>query len=425
MLPQPATVVRDRVEKWFFAHFFSLLLLALSVAQAGVVWWVARAWMALGVPALALLSVATFAFNRWWIRRRPSWQRAPVDRLPRLYNAAVFTCLFCGLWLLANHAGWTVARYAHQALASEARGAGGSGHSAPWWPAGPRTTGWMGLFMVVGLFGWGYTFGQRALTVRRLTVRIPRLPAALHGLRVVQLSDIHVGTNMTPQQLAHFVDRANALAPDLICITGDIADHAGSDLELYFPILARLRARLGVVAILGNHDHYAGAQRVSAALARHTLFHVLRDQVLELRVGAGRLWVLGLDDRGRDWARGLPAVPQLAAMVREIPSGDPKILLAHRPDVFPQAAELGIELVLSGHTHGGQLALPGLRGRPLSLARFITRYDRGLFREGGSTLYVNCGLGVTGQRIRLFTPREITVLELHGSDSAEAAHACA
>jgi predicted MPP superfamily phosphohydrolase len=75
-------------------------------------------------------------------------------------------------------------------------------------------------------------------------------------------------------------------------------------------------------------------------------------------------------------------------------------------------------LVLSGHTHGGQLALPSLGGRPLSLARFITRYDRGLFREGGASLYVNCGLGVTGQRIRLFTPREITVIELRGGSAA-------
>ncbi len=90
----------------------------------------------------------------------------------------------------------------------------------------------------------------------------------------------------------------------------------------------------------------------------------------------------------------------------------PILLLAHRPDIFPQAAAAGVALTLSGHTHGGQLALPWFDGRRRNLAAFITRFDRGLYRDRDSYLYVNCGLGVTGQRIRLFTPREITVFEL-------------
>lgn len=415
MLSSGLDSIRQRLGKWFFAHFFSLLLIAVSTAQAGVVWWIARSWWPLGGAWFVFGALLAFAFNRWWIRRRPSWQRAPVDRLPRLYHAAVFTCLFCGIWLLANHSLWAVVSLAHHFLTAEARGLNGSGSPAHLWQAMARFTGWSGLAAISALFAWGYTFGQRSLRVTREVVRSHKLPERFPGLRILQLSDIHVGTNMTTAQLAAFVARANALHPDLVCITGDIADNAGSDLDLYFPILGRLEARLGVVAILGNHDHYAGADRVAAALARHTSFHVLRDAVLPVEVGGTRLWVIGLDDRGRDWARGLPEVPQLEALVRSLPPEQPKLLLVHRPDLFPHAARLGIDLVLSGHTHGGQLALPGFGRKPLGLARFITRFDRGRFERDGSTLYVNCGLGVTGQRIRLFTPREMTLLELRAA----------
>lgn len=404
--------LRQQLGKWFFHHFFSLLLLAVSTAQAGVVWWIAQCWRPLGSVWLILGSLATFSFNRWWIRRRPSWQRAAVDRLPRLYHAAVFTCLFCGIWLLANHSFWTLVALAHRLLTGEARGLNGLGSTSHLWEAVARTTGWSGLAAISALFAWGYSFGQRSLRVTREAVHLNKRHVGFPGLRILQLSDIHVGTNLTPAQLAGFVDRANELEPDLICITGDIADNAGSDLDAYFPILGRLKARWGVVAILGNHDHYAGADRVTAALLRHTSFHVLRDAVLPLDIAGTCLWVIGLDDRGRDWARGFPEVPQLEALVRPLPPDDPKLLLAHRPDLFPHAARLGIDLVLSGHTHGGQLALPRFGRKPLSLARFITVFDRGRFTHEGSTLYVNCGLGVTGQRIRLFTPREITLIEL-------------
>jgi len=410
--------LRERLEKWFFFHFFSLLLIAVSAGQAAVVWWVLQDWHKLGWEALLVASVVTTGFNRWWIRRRPAWQRAPVDRLPRIYNAFVFTCLFCALWLMANHGAWTVVRWGHGVLASEARGANGRKPASAFWHGGPRATGWFGILLITGLFAWGYTFGQRALRIRRPRLLLPRLSPQLEGLRIVQISDIHVGTNMSPEDLAYYVREVNALAPDLICITGDIADNAGSDLDLYFPILAELRAPLGVVAILGNHDHYAGASRVAEALMRHTDFHVLRDRAVAFSFRGTRFWVIGLDDRGLDWARGVPRLPQLESLVRALPPDECKILLVHRPDLFPQAAALGVDLVLSGHTHGGQLALPSLGARPLSLARFITRYDRGLFREGGASLYVNCGLGVTGQRIRLFTPREITVIELRGGSAA-------
>jgi hypothetical protein len=122
---------------------------------------------------------------------------------------------------------------------------------------------------------------------------------------------------------------------------------------------------------------------------------------------------VGVDDLGLDWARGVPEHPALPRLAARVADGIPFLVLSHRPDCFAQAARLGASLMLSGHTHGGQLALPSLPGRRArNLAEFISRFDRGLYRDGDSTLYVNRGLGFTAQKIRVFTPREIACLEL-------------
>ena len=265
-------------------------------------------------------------------------------------------------------------------------------------------------------FTYGYTIGQRRLRVTRLTLALRNLPTAFDGLRIVQISDIHLGDNLTTRQLAQFVERVNALRPDLVCITGDIVDSAYTDIDDLLPRLADLRAVYGVIAILGNHDHYSGADRVEARLRQLTPFTVLRDECTSITVKDERLHIVGLDDRGRDWARGVPAVAYLDSVLPALPDGEPVLLLCHRPDIFPQAATGGVALTLSGHTHGGQLGVPWFNGRVRNLAEFITSFDRGLFERGGSYLYVNCGLGVTGQRIRLCTPREITLIEARSPD---------
>jgi hypothetical protein len=177
-------------------------------------------------------------------------------------------------------------------------------------------------------------------------------------------------------------------------------------------VLGELRARYGVCAILGNHDHFAGAARVVAELRSQTAFHVLRDSAVTLELDGARLHVVGLDDRGRDWARGVQSDGRLAELLDAAPADTPVLLLSHRPDIFRQAAAAAVPLTLSGHTHGGQLAVPWFGGRRRNLADFVTAFSRGLYRSGDSYLYVNCGLGVTGQRIRLFTPREISLFEL-------------
>jgi len=240
---------------------------------------------------------------------------------------------------------------------------------------------------------------------------------AVDGLRIAHISDIHIGPNLDREQLQRFVARVNGLAPDMVCITGDIADSPSADLERFLPLLAQLQARHGVFAILGNHDHYTGADQVEAALRRLTPFTVLRDERRTLEINGQRLHVIGLDDRGGYQLRVVPPLPYLDALLATLPREEPVLLLCHRPDIFPQAAAAGVALTLSGHTHGGQLALPWFKGRTRNLAEFITSFDRGLFARDGSYLYVNNGLGVTAQRVRLNAPREITLIEIHSGSA--------
>ncbi len=419
--PNPATARKPRrfdpraqLTRWFFHNFFALLLVAISVAEAGLLWWVTSSLRVLPSAVYLLASVALFGLNGWLGangRQRPQI-RSRVGALPRLYYAVALGSLFGFAFLVADATLWLSAKLVLGAI-----------------PAGATTVGrvaslgfgidsmfrWLanaGIATIALSFVYGYSIGQRRLKVRRVHVPLRHAPAAWDGLKIAQISDIHVGQNLEPQQLQQFITRVNDLQPDIICITGDIADSPHADMDAFFPILAGLRARHAVFAILGNHDHYAGPERVVAALQRHTSFTVLRDSSTSLDLRGHRFAVIGLDDRGRDWARGVVEAPYLDQALAEVDGAGAVLLLCHRPDLFPYAAGAGVDLMLSGHTHGGQIGIPWLKGRTRNLAQFITRFDRGLFERDGKYLYVNCGLGVTGQRVRLSTPREITLIEL-------------
>lgn len=394
--------------RYFWSHFFSILLAFVALAE-----WVCAAWLAVhvlglrpGWPVHVLAPPAIYLMNRMVLGVRARARRSHSDLIRRVYTGVAFASIFGTVFLALVGALWGTA-WAGVRLASTVR---------PDLSLEPFTQaavmfGTAGLFGVAGAIAYGYGIGQRRLSIVELEVALAGLATADDGLRVVQISDLHLGQYMSLEQLAFYVERVNELDPDLVCITGDITDgleHA----PLTFPVLDRLRARLGVFAILGNHDMYTGADAVTEALRSRTAIRVLRDRVASVPVRAGRLYLLGLDDRGRDWAHGVRRHPVLEELVASIPQGEPYIVLSHRPDAFEHAARLGAGLTLAGHTHGGQLALPWFGARRPSLAHFITRYPRGTFSEGSSTLHVNVGLGVTGQPVRLATPREITVVTL-------------
>ena len=392
----------ERLRSAFFRSFFRLLILFIGFAEWATAAWVLR-MLGVRVPVLVhvVAPLVVLAMNRLVILRGREISRGPVGALAvRAYVAVAFTSIFCGLFLAVAALPWAVASLA---------GAGEAfGHGYLWAVN-------VGLVVIAALMLHGYTLGARALTVTRFEVPVADLPSSLDGLRIVHLSDLHIGQYLDLEELADHVRKVNALEPDVVCITGDIVDRAGTCAPA-FPVLAGLRARRGVFVTLGNHDVYAGASAVTAALRRLTDFTVLRNASAEVRVDGAVLPVVGVDDLGRDWARGVPEHPALDGLAADLPRGEPWLLLSHRPDCFAQAARLGVSLMLSGHTHGGQLALPARGGRRArNLAEFITAFDRGTYRQGSSMLYVNRGLGFTGQKIRLFTPREVACIELRAA----------
>jgi uncharacterized protein len=262
-----------------------------------------------------------------------------------------------------------------------------------------------------GALAWGFRYGAQHLEVTALEVPIPGLSERLRGIRVAHLSDLHIGNGTEDGRLTAIVEKTNALAPDLVVITGDLFDHDPRHLAAGAQRLAGLRAPLGVYAVLGNHDLMTGREQVADALARHApALRLLRDECVRLHAAAP-LYLAGIEDPGRDWTEhghGLATIEKLAAAA---PSDGPMLLLVHRPDAFMQAAKLGFRLVLAGHFHGGQLALPVGNGR-WNAACFLTPYHRGLYRTGDATLYVSRGLGFAGPRVRFGSRPEIAVLEL-------------
>jgi uncharacterized protein len=272
--------------------------------------------------------------------------------------------------------------------------------------------GWLGILGGAGLVVDGYLRGHRRLAVTHLQVALPRLARALDGFRIVHVSDLHLGPIAHRGALREAFDRVLDEDPDLIVVTGDVMDSPKADLDRWLPELRRLRARHGVVAILGNHDHETGLDRVADAVRATTDWVVLRDGIHRVETPDAALALVGLEFR-RTPHEG-DAVPALAAA---LPSDTPAILLAHHPNAFAAAADAGFALTLAGHTHGGQVALPV--APRWNLARLLmTPYDAGTFVERGCTLHVNRGLGTSGQRIRIAAPREITVVTLRAPAAA-------
>jgi hypothetical protein len=390
--------------------FFNRLVLNLALILGGMqllVWhWVNVVWLrapapdvlpALGVALLLVFAnaLAVPALRR--ARRRKGWP----GRIARLYMNAGVATLFLGLAIVVS---WL----AFGALAGllGAVGAGGP-HAFEVFRAGSSLL----AGSVAGLLLWGFSFGQAAVARTRVRVGIPGLDPALDGLRVVQITDLHIGNHLEGEKLSRMVERTNALDPDLIVITGDIFDFDPAFVEDGLCRLAALRARHGVYAILGNHDVYTGLHTVVEGFAAFAPgIRLLRDEIVKLPV-PGNLYLAGIEDPGQDWsARGveLASIERLAGLR---PLDGPTLLLVHRPEAFPQAARLGFPLVIAGHTHGGQVALPG-PGGPWNLARIVTRFTRGLYEQHGSTLYVSRGIGVGGPALRVNCSREITTLEL-------------
>ena len=257
------------------------------------------------------------------------------------------------------------------------------------------------------LAAMGYGFVHRLdFRVREIDVPLPGLPDGLDGLRLLQLSDIHLSAFLSESEFARVVDAANELRAHVALVTGDLISSRGDPLEGCLRQIARLRSDAGIFGCLGNHERYAGVEQDTVAAGARVGVVFLRGRNLGLRFGGGILNLAGVD-----YQSVYEREHYLAGAERLIVPGSCNVLLSHNPDVLPVAARQGYNLVLAGHTHGGQVNIEIL-DRTINPARFITPFVYGLYREGKTAGYVTRGIGTIGIPARIGAPPEISLLRL-------------
>jgi predicted MPP superfamily phosphohydrolase len=368
----------------FYLTLLALTLLPQVLAATDLVRWLQAhdvSWLSFSVPGLLLLLNAPMTFEV--LRRK---QRA---RLPRALAAAVQTpwtawwlgSLFYALLLLF----W--------GATAGVLGIFGISFEMPLWVA-------ISPFV---LSVYGTLFGANVLRRESVEVPVAGLPPGWHGARIVQLSDLHSGRHVSAERLRRIARRAARLKPDLLVVTGDIVHNSSTFARQAAEAIATVATVHGTFAILGNHDFWAGADNVDRELTRAGI-QVLRNRGIALRRAGDEIWLCGVDD---PWSGRC----DLRAALRGRPPGAATVLLSHQPNTWPLAQKAGVHLQLSGHTHGGQVAMLWLH-RSLSLARLITPFVAGLYRAGTSFLYVNRGAGSVMPVFRIGARPEVTELTL-------------
>ena len=265
---------------------------------------------------------------------------------------------------------------------------------------------------VAGVYGLFYGRLNLETTHQRIILR--RLPKSFDGFRIVQLSDIHINAFMCAEEIRRYVAIANQAKADLVVLTGDYLTWESAMEGTVVQALSGLKAPYGVFGCLGNHENLTETQDSITHLFATAGIHILRQAHTPVQIGGEALNLIGVDFESLFGGRFDPRWPLSAYLQGVEPLVMPdttNILLSHNPNTFDRAAELGIDLTLAGHTHGGQVTLdfihPGL-----SPSHLITPYVRGWFQKGDAQLYVNRGIGILGVPARFGARPEITVLEL-------------
>jgi len=347
-------------------------------------------WRQVATVTLIVLAVSIPASMMAW-RTLPRNLAIPVSWVGYVWMGSMFLLLVL-LW------GGELARWSWVKYASFASVNGGRREFLAQVLAGG--VGTFGL----ALSSWGVWSAIRPVEVKRVAVRLKKLPESLSGLRLVQLTDMHVGLTIGGDFVEDVVRKVNALEPDIVAITGDLVDGSVDDLGHAMAPLGEIRAKLGTYFVTGNHEYYSGADSWLAFLQGIGI-RVLRNEHVELTKNGAAIHVAGVDDwTAHQFGNGHGADMGRALEGRDV--SKPVVLLAHQPVHFDEARAHGVDLQISGHTHGGQIFPFGF------LTRLAQPFLSGLHERGDSQIYVSSGTGYWGPPMRIAAPAEITLIEL-------------
>jgi uncharacterized protein len=252
-----------------------------------------------------------------------------------------------------------------------------------------------------------HEFDARDFEIVDLKVSIPDLDPSFNDYRIVHISDIHLGQWISAKRIKGVVNLVNKLKPDLIAITGDSVSYVVNEPVLdMLRFLKNLKPNDATVAVLGNHDHWVGPDEIRKVMKESNIIE-LENDVYTLKRGDAVLYIAGVDSITLE-------KQDLDAVLKKLPSSGPAILLAHEPDFADESAATGrFSLQLSGHSHGGQMIIPGI-GTPFRGSKF-RKYPLGEYQVGEMVQYTNRGLGTNVFWIRINCPPEITILRLQSS----------
>lgn len=249
-------------------------------------------------------------------------------------------------------------------------------------------------------------YAPRRIVVEEVTVSIEGLPSEFEGFKICQITDIHHGYHVEMEFVDKALEIAMRLNPDIYALTGDYASHKTEFADAVINRLAMLRGTYRTVAVLGNHDHWVGWHRHVPKVIRKSGIGLLNNTHIIIKKGNGRLCIAGVDDLrvGR---------PDIDKALYGVPEDMPRVLLSHNPDLADEKiGDNRVDLMLSGHTHGGQIRLPFSIYAPYTNSRYGQKYTGGLVKTGNTQVYVSRGLGTITIPVRFNCPPEITLLRL-------------
>jgi hypothetical protein len=267
--------------------------------------------------------------------------------------------------------------------------------------------------VAIGLAGYSSLIEPNEVDITKLELKVPRLPATFDGFKIALLSDFHFGPYTGEREVSSAVRAANQLQPDVVALLGDFVTEpltgdrreGAKKAEPCAQVLAGLRSRLGTFAVLGNHDYATDAELVADALKSHGV-RMLRNANHAFEQDGARLWMLGLSDVDFGEAN-------LVDALTRVPEAETKMLLVHEPDFADRSSQHGIDIQFSGHSHGGQVRIPGVH--PLWLPPLAKKYYDGYYRVGQMQLYTNRGIGTVGVPFRFCCPPEVTLVTLRAA----------